>query len=370
MPHSKTYFVKQGSAFRTTNEDNLQVSKTLPLGHYTIMIDQKGFYIDAIPDITVEGKIYGDVSKRAERILHTFSDRSNNTGVLLEGEKGSGKTLLGRILASELYKQGISTVVINQPLFGEEFNSLIASIDQPLMIMFDEFEKVYPAEHQQKLLTLLDGTYSKKKLFVVTCNDGFRVVDFMKNRPGRMFYKYTYKGLSAEFIKEYAEDTLKNKAHVDNVVEVAENFNAFNFDMLKAMVEEMNRYNETAGDVLNHLNATPAGQTSKFKIVEVVSKTIPDKYTEFDTHINDGEPLNPFNHFMYFYGRTKATVSKKAKARRDPFDDSRSDELYINFGPKDITHVRAGRFVVENEMAKVTFVKEPVVERQTWRDYI
>lgn len=257
MTASKTYFMKQGSSFRTTNEDNLQITKQLPPGHYTILVDQRGYFIEAVPEIKVEGKIYGDVGARVNRVLTTFGDRQNNTGILLEGEKGSGKTLLGRILAAELLKQGVSTLVINQPLFGEEFNTLIASIDQPLMIMFDEFEKTYPAEHQQKLLTLFDGTYSSKKLFVVTCNDGYRVVEFMKNRPGRMFYKFVYKGLDSKFVREYAEDVLKNKKHIDSIVNVAESFNSFNFDMLKAIVEEMNRYDETAGQALEYLNATP-----------------------------------------------------------------------------------------------------------------
>lgn len=377
MTNSKTYFMKQGSSFRTTNEDNLQITKQLPPGHYTILVDQRGYFIEAVPEIKVEGKIYGDVGARVNRVLTTFGDRQNNTGILLEGEKGSGKTLLGRILAAELLKQGVSTLVINQPLFGEEFNTLIASIDQPLMIMFDEFEKTYPAEHQQKLLTLFDGTYSSKKLFVVTCNDGYRVVEFMKNRPGRMFYKFVYKGLDSKFVREYAEDVLKNKKHIDSIVNVAESFNSFNFDMLKAIVEEMNRYDETAGQALEYLNATPMDQRSKMKVIEVQSKSIPAEVS-FDTHMNDGMPINPFNESMYITGRVKEEeeekedgAAKRKRLLRKLRGDDTGDEHYIEFFSKDIVEVRGGRFVIENAQAKVIFAKDSKEQPDySWKNFL
>ena len=36
---------------------------------------------------------YGNVNKRVEKILNTYSLRNGNTGVLLTGDKGSGKTM-------------------------------------------------------------------------------------------------------------------------------------------------------------------------------------------------------------------------------------------------------------------------------------
>ena len=59
-------------------------------------------------------------------------------------EKGSGKTLLAQhtsILAAK--EHGIPTIVVNKPWFGDNFNSFIQSISQPLIIFFDEFEKVH-----------------------------------------------------------------------------------------------------------------------------------------------------------------------------------------------------------------------------------
>jgi hypothetical protein len=44
-------------------------------------------------------------------------------------------------------------------------------------------------------------------------------------------------------------------------------FDQFNFDMLKALIEEMNRYKETASEAMRMLNAKPEfGGDSKYKV--------------------------------------------------------------------------------------------------------
>jgi hypothetical protein len=184
-------------------------------------------------------------------------DRPNTTGVMLAGEKGSGKSLLAKAISLQAAEQGIPTIVINAPWCGDKFNSFIQSIEQPVIILFDEFEKVYDSEHQEAILTLLDGVFPSKKLFVLTCNDKWRVDSHMRNRPGRIYYMLDFKGLTADFIIEYCEDNLKAKEHIEKIVQIASLFSEFNFDMLKALIEEMNRYNETPEQALSMLNAKP-----------------------------------------------------------------------------------------------------------------
>jgi hypothetical protein len=53
------------------------------------------------------------------------------------------------------------------------------------------------------------------------------------------------------------DDNPKQKSHIDGICNIATLFEAFNFDMLKAMVEELNRYGETPAEVLKFLNARP-----------------------------------------------------------------------------------------------------------------
>jgi hypothetical protein len=174
---------------------------------------------------------------------------------MLAGEKGSGKTLLAKnIVVTAAQQHNIPTIVINAPWAGDAFSKFLQEIHQPCIVMFDEFEKVYDREAQQHILTLLDGSFPSQKLFILTTNDKWRIDEHMRNRPGRIFYMLDFDGLAPEFIREYCEDNLKNKTHINQIVTMSGFFNKFNFDMLKAIIEEMNRYDETPQEATRLLN--------------------------------------------------------------------------------------------------------------------
>ena len=250
-----SYYMKSGNTFRIATKESMDLHEQLPAGNYVVKQDPfENFFIEHIEDFTMPTKLYGDTARNTDRIINSFWNRDQSTGVMLVGEKGSGKTLLSKNISVELAKQGVPTIVVNADWSGDKFNTLIQSIEQPCIVFFDEFEKVYDKDDQEKLLTLLDGIFTSKKLFMLTSNDKWRVDDHMRNRPGRIFYMVEFKGLDESFIREYCADNLANKAHTDSIVNIASVFSAFNFDMLKAVVEEMNRYNETPQQAMRILN--------------------------------------------------------------------------------------------------------------------
>lgn len=251
-------FACNGRVFKPVDPEAMNLHETLPVGTYSVKVAPTGFYVERVDDMELPPRMYGDVAARTERILTTFNNRPNSLGVLFSGDKGSGKTMLAKNISAEGLKRGIVTLIVNTPFEGEGFNTFIQEIQQPAVVLFDEFEKVYNAEQQQGLLTLLDGTYNSKKLFVLTCNDRWRINEHMRNRPGRLFYSLHYGTLEADFIEEYCRDNLDNKAHINSVAHVASVFACFSFDMLKALVEEMNRYKESAAQAMKWLNMDPA----------------------------------------------------------------------------------------------------------------
>jgi len=252
-----TWYLREGNNYRVTPEGNVPITKELPVGTYVIKLDPQGYYLERIEDFTLPAKLYGNTLAHSGRIFNTFKDRSGPTGVMLTGEKGSGKTLLAKHLSITSAENGYSTIIVNAPFTDDGFHTLIQNIDQPAMVLFDEFEKVYDSDDQQTVLTMLDGIFNSKKLFILTCNDRWRVDVHMRNRPGRLYYMLDFEGLDTAFVREYCEDNLNNKEHIEKVCAVSLVFDRFNFDMLKAIVEEMNRYNETPQQVLRMINARP-----------------------------------------------------------------------------------------------------------------
>lgn len=287
------YFLKSGKTYRVSSKEAMDLHEALPGGNYVIKEDQFGnLYLESIDSFEFKGKRYGDNVRNADRIISTFLDRPSSTGVLLTGEKGSGKTLLAKNVCMQAKSHwSIPTIVINAPWAGDKFNSFLQSIEQPCIILFDEFEKVYDPDEQEHILTLLDGVFPSKKLFILTCNDKWRIDSHMRNRPGRIFYMMDFKGLDSDFIREYCMDNLNNKSHIEKICNIAVLFNQFNFDMLKALVEEMNRYHEDPEDALRMLNIKPEFDSGNRYEVKVIldGEELDEKILE--TKVWEGNPL-------------------------------------------------------------------------------
>lgn len=252
-------FLKRGNTFTVSTRQAMDLHDTLPAANYVVKQNPltKEYYLEQIESFQRPSKVYGNTAKNTDRILRTFNSRSVSTGVMLTGEKGSGKSLLAKMIALSAAEQDVPTLVINSPFCGDDFNAFMQTITQPCIVLFDEFEKIYDRGEQEQILTLLDGVFPTKKLFMITCNDKWRVDAHMRNRPGRIFYMLDFKGLEQDFIREYCDDNLEDKTQTDAVCRIASLYEQFNFDMLKAMVEDMNRYGETPQEVIEMLNAKP-----------------------------------------------------------------------------------------------------------------
>lgn len=134
-----------------------------------------------------------------DRVLKNFSSsEKNTTGVLLTGDKGTGKSVTAKILAE---KAQLPIIVINPDMEEKYLEEFFKEFDQPVCILFDEVDKNFST---QKMLTFLDGMHkTAKKLVIMTANDESNLSNYIKNRCSRIRYYRHYSML--EDAKEYAE---------------------------------------------------------------------------------------------------------------------------------------------------------------------
>lgn len=322
----------------------MDLHEQLPAGNYTVGQDDFGnFFLEQIGDFEIPAKLYGNITRYTSRIINSFWDRTEQTGVLLSGEKGSGKTLLAKNISVELAKQGVPTIVINRDWTGDGFFKLLQDIDQPCVVMFDEFEKVYDCEEQEQILTLLDGVFASKKLYILTVNDKWRIDQHMRNRPGRIFYMIDFKGLGVEFIREYAEDKFVNKSYIDQLCNITSLYADFNFDMLKALVEEMNRYDESPVDALEILNIKIENDSGARYDVSFVKNSKVVEEDDLDTDYFNGNPLNAQGVDIWYY------------------EGENRDYVSVNFTPDNLIKMdsKKGSFIFESKGSRLILTRVP-----------
>lgn len=327
-------FIKSGNVFHVRDNDAVKAYDDLPPATYTVKFDDRAgeFFLELISDFDLPEKIYGKNTNYAERILNTFDQRSGSTGVLLSGIKGAGKTLLAKQTAVLGREKNIPTIVINRDWHGDEFNSFIQSITTPTIVLFDEFEKIYDYSSQRKILTLFDGVFPSRKLFLVTTNTERDISEYMKNRPGRIFYNFTFDTLEQDFIEEFLDDRLEDKSQIDSILKYTQVFSFFNFDMLNAAVEEMNRYGETLTEVLEVLNIKPENRnTDTFKVELFLN----GKTFLCERNFSQFQP-NSFEYIVWADDDMPKEVAKDPIAKKSIIqmaDEGEYGENYITFNP-------------------------------------
>lgn len=189
-----------------------------------------------------------------DRVLKNFnSSGKNTTGVLLTGDKGTGKSVTAKILAE---KARLPIVVINPEMEEKYLEEFFKEFDQPVCILFDEVDKSF---NTNKMLTFLDGMHkTAKKLVIMTANDEDNLSGYIKNRCSRIRYYRHYNML--EDAKEYAELICKEKG-VENIEEIVNfivnNIKYPSIDNISSFIDEViftKEWNLSLNEVLEFMN--------------------------------------------------------------------------------------------------------------------
>ena len=241
--------------------DTMKTYDVLPAKTYTVRFEeQSGFYLEERAGLSVNEKVYGAHTKKAEKVMHSFSLFNRNMGVILSGDKGIGKSLFARCLCEKAISTGYPVIIIDQFIPG--IAAYIESIDQEAVFLFDEFDKTFgdiragdnEANPQARMLSLFDGTAQGKKLFVITCNSLHRLSDYLVNRPGRFHYHFRFEYPAPEEITAYLTDKLggQYQAEIKKVTLFSKKV-SLNYDCLRAIAFELS-LGESFEEAIQDLN--------------------------------------------------------------------------------------------------------------------
>jgi len=231
---------------------------------YTIEFDDiKGIYLKEMADsFTFDFKVYGMETDFVRRVCKTYLSTKGNLGVLMNGVKGTGKTITAELLANEL-KQPILLITSNYP----GLNSFLSDLQENVTIVIDEYEKTFKGSISEDeygydksngdptLLSLMDGVYKTgyRKVFILTTNELW-LNDNMLNRPGRIRYLKTFKDLSLKQITEIVDDCLIEKKFKKNILEFLKPLKIITVDIVKSIVSEVNIHKEEPYTCCEHFN--------------------------------------------------------------------------------------------------------------------
>jgi len=345
--------IQSGNTMTVYRDGEAVIHNKLPVGTYVCQFEKRteSYYLTLVDDFTLPQKLYGDVHSRVEKISTTFMSRESTTGVLMCGQKGSGKTILAKAVCLQLAKIDVPTIIINSNFKGDTFNAFIQSINQPVVILFDEFEKVYGkySGGQDELLTLLDGSFTSKKLFLMTANDYSNISTHLINRPGRIYYSFEFEGLEDSILEEYLGDNLVDTDKKDSIFKAMKAFSVSTFDIVDAIVEEINRYGEDVNDVINNLNIKPES-SSIFKYSLKMMFKGETLYTDVDYKFRTDD----FSFIMYL--DKIPSPHKEDESLKNAFTiDEYSEDIYFHVNMDNFTAFKPteGKYTFEKGDVKV-----------------
>jgi hypothetical protein len=291
----------------------VQTFSEIPVGFYDINFSKMtGFFLQEKENYSIkEERIYGNHGTKINKVLSTFEKVNKNFGVLLSGTKGMGKSLFVKMLAHKGIEQGYPVLIV--PNYFPDLSAFISSIQQTVIIIFDEFEKNFPSgensdceDCQQELLSLFDGIDNGKKLFALTCNDLKGVNDYFLNRPGRIYYHFKVDSPTVIEIEEYLQDNLIN--YSQETISTIQNLSltySLSYDILKAICAELNS-GYGLSETINDLNLLIEEKQRRYNIT---------------CYLSDGSIVEQQNYEIGLTERFPRTIyGFKAKKKTDSID--------------------------------------------------
>lgn len=240
-------FLKVGKSINFKfNTEGLECDLT-PGMVYNINVDR---YTDAISleessGLSLPSKVYcTNRDKRfMDKVINSYNlSESGFTGVMLAGLKGSGKTVMAKMIANN---SGLPIINIDKNIRPYILRNLVEKLgDTSVCFLFDELDKVLADYDDSVLLQVLDGSDTKgKHMILFTCNDDNEISEYLIDRCSRIRYWREFDEMSPSLIMEVLNDQLNDKKEVKSLTDfIKDNFEVCSFDNIASFVKEANNY--------------------------------------------------------------------------------------------------------------------------------
>ena len=202
-------------------------------------------------------KIYGMEKEFIARVKKTYDATEGNMGVLLNGTKGTGKTVTAKQIANML---NLPVILLTDK--HDKIVPYLNDIQEDVVVFIDEYEKSY-SNYDNTLLTILDGVLTTKhrKFFILTTNE-LNINTYLLQRPGRIYYIKTFTDLSLETINEVIDDLLKYPELKESCIKFISELSIITIDLIKAILQEVNIHNEEPAKFKDIFNVSSSNDIS------------------------------------------------------------------------------------------------------------
>lgn len=227
--------------------------------------------------LSLPAKVYTTKSDDVfiKRVNTYFQKTSKlSTGVMLSGIKGTGKTVMAKVIAKN---SNLPIIVVDEDYPTGRINDFFRKFETPVTIIFDEVDKHWDTED---LLGWLDGVQTNaKKLVLFTCNNEDRVNDYLKDRCSRVRYiRHFEANNNARFLREILRDKgIAEDKIEDTYTFIVNNLGLLSIDNILSFIDEKLLFPELSNEeIFNDMNIS-----SKKGKKNIIGET-PDEEDEDD----------------------------------------------------------------------------------------
>lgn len=241
--------------------------KALTPGIYRYVQTMQGWYLERTANrYTFPYKVYGTNDAIIDRVKTAWKKLDSNFGILLNGLKGTGKTITAQQIVNWAIDEGLIVLNVQGPIPLAE---IMERIEQPMLVLFDEFEKTHDENRepgcQQHLLSAIDGLSRNehKKIFLFTTNMK-KMNDNFIDRPSRIRYSWEFDRVSEDIIEMLMADMLDPElvAYKQDIMMYLNSRAVLTIDVVKTIITECNTFKETPEQFKSFMNISEKGATS------------------------------------------------------------------------------------------------------------